>query len=129
MSVSSCKSVSLNADTGFSSILQLSAAVYFALFRNNEDCLDIKCSNGLLAEDYRGEVATLGKQVVNLHKLLGNPHPPTFFFSGVAGCRSDLMGVSPPCRLSITNWPVLCRHPSLKGSPWKMEFAGCFWMT
>ncbi|CAB1336902.1 unnamed protein product, partial [Coregonus sp. 'balchen'] len=73
--------------------------------------------------NYRGEVATLSKQVANLHKLLGNPCLPTFNFSStpVAEHRSGLVEVSPPCRLSTAVWPVLCRDPSMKGSPPSLE--------
>ena len=55
-----------------------SSCVYFGLFRDRVDRLDFQCNNCLLAEDYRGKVATLIKQVANLHKLLGNPCSPSF---------------------------------------------------
>ena len=87
------------------------------------DHTDIQCSNCLLVEDYRGEVANLSKQVANLHNLLGNPQPPTFYFSStpVPGCRSGLVEVSLPCWFSIADWPVLGSVPSPKGSPTSLE--------
>ncbi|CAB1330853.1 unnamed protein product, partial [Coregonus sp. 'balchen'] len=73
--------------------------VYFALFRDNVDRADFQCSNCLLAEDYRGEVATLSKQPDaalvwwKCHRRVGSPqltgrcsagfHPP---FSGERSC-------------------------------------------
>ncbi|CAB1314483.1 unnamed protein product [Coregonus sp. 'balchen'] len=41
--------------------------------------------------------------------------------TSVAGCRSVLVEVSPPCWLTTANWPVLCRDPSPKGSPPSLE--------
>ena len=75
-------------------------------------------SNYLLAEVYRGELATLSKQVAKLHKLLGHPCTLTFSLSSnpVAARRSGLVGMSPRCRLSTTDWLRLCRDPSPKGS-------------
>ena len=63
-------------------------------------------------------MATLRKLVANLHKLLGNPRPPTFSFSSTpeAGQCSGLVGVLPPCRLSTADLSVLCRDPTVKGS-------------
>ncbi|CAB1313675.1 unnamed protein product [Coregonus sp. 'balchen'] len=39
----------------------------------------------------------------------------------VCGRRSGLVEVSPPCRLSTADWPVLSRDPSPKGSPPSLE--------
>jgi hypothetical protein len=77
----------------------------------------------MLAEDYRREGATLSKQVANLHKLLGNTRPPTFSLSSttVAGHRSGLVDVLPPCQLSTADWPVLGRVPSPKASSPSLE--------
>jgi hypothetical protein len=73
--------------------------------------LTFNVATALLAEDYRSEVTTLSKQEKNLHKLLGNPHPPTFYFSStpIAGSRSGLVEVSSSYRLSTADWPVLGR--------------------
>ena len=104
-------------------VSNIAGAVFTLLFGPRLDLVDFQCSNCLLVEDYRSEVATLSKQVANLHKLLGNPRPPTFYFSStpVAGLRSGLVEVSPPCRLSTADWPVLGRVPSPKGSPPSLE--------
>lgn len=87
------------------------------------DRADFQCSNCLLVEDYRSEVATRNKQVANIHKLLGNTRPPSFYLSSnpVAERGTSLVEVSPPCRLYTANWPVLCRVPSPKGSPPSLE--------
>ena len=90
---------------------------------DNVDRPDFQCSTCLLADDYRGEVATLSEQVANLHNLRGTPPLRTFSFSStpVAGRLSGMVDVSPPGRLSTANWLALCRDPSPKGSPPSLE--------
>ena len=50
------------------------------------------------------------KQVVNLHKLLGNPHLTTFYFSSTPVARRRSGGSGTACQLSTADWPVLRRE-------------------
>lgn len=83
------------------------SCIYCALFRDKPHHWEFQCSNF-----YRLEVAFLIMQVASLRKKLGKTQSGMFTFSmSVAGRRSHLLDASPPCSLSLSDWPVFPGAP------------------